>query len=81
MPRARGPKVVHFLVVTLALTLCTCSPLDIPEGPELTDLAQKYDDPDGTLPEEEMEEVAGVAQQKIESLNHLGRLNFATSRC
>src|SRR5690606_11281162 len=78
MHHAKVPKILHCLVITWGLTLGSCSPLDIPTGPELSELAQQYDNPDGALPEEEMEEVAGVVREKVEALNHLGNLSFAS---
>jgi hypothetical protein len=53
-----------------------CSSLEIPRGPNLEEVAEQYDSPEGQLPENEMELFTSAVEVVIETIETLGNLEF-----
>lgn len=55
-----------------------CSPFEVPEGPDMDALEEKYDEPKGQLSSEHVEELVDEAREAVDRLQKLGGFQFVT---
>jgi hypothetical protein len=63
-------------VAVCASGLLSCNELVVPEGPDLSQIDQLYEEPKGILNEENIQEIVENALVKLQSLENLGKFGF-----
>ncbi len=78
MSRWRPGWLALALVAAALVVGCEDEPT-IPEGPDMTSLVSIYDDPTGTLNEQNVEDVAESAAEQLTRIDQFGELEFVQS--
>jgi len=63
-------------LLLLAEITPACNPLEVPQGPDLTDIAAIYDEPTGQITDENIEEAVNEALRTLSEIEELGNLDF-----